>query len=258
MKAGDRNETIALYLILIWMLLWALPSHAQHVDADHATIHDHSSSHDHRATATQWEGSPEGKAYSEFNHHLAGIFVILIALSEAQHAFRVAAVAWACFLLPLSMAAAGLFLIIWSDHDGWPIGPMTLSQTFFTGDWETVQHKWFGILLLLVGGIEWLRRSGKLEQERAKFSLPMFAIIGGLSLFLHSHGDHPSGHEIALHHAVMGIMAVAAGSSKLFSGFNRQHANSPNLRGPITSSPWELTWAGLILLIGIQLLIYRE
>lgn len=36
------------------------------------------------ASAGQWEGSPEGKAYSEFNHHLAGLFVLLIGVSELR------------------------------------------------------------------------------------------------------------------------------------------------------------------------------
>ena len=70
-------------------------------------------------------------------------------------------------------------------------------------------------------------------------------------LFGHSHGDHPGAHKIAMHHAIMGTMAVTAGSSKLFSTW----ANP--LRGE-SFSRWEWLWAGLILLIGAQLLIYSE
>lgn len=70
-------------------------------------------------------------------------------------------------------------------------------------------------------------------------------------LFGHSHGVHPSAHKIAIHHAIMGTMAVMAGSSKLFSSWLHPV--------PVhTSSKWELLWAGLILLIGAQLLIYSE
>ena len=36
-------------------------------------------------------------------------------------------------------------------------------------------------------------------------------------LFGHSHGFHPSAQKIAMHHAIMGTMALTAGSSKLFS-----------------------------------------
>jgi putative copper resistance protein D len=77
------------------------------------------------------------------------------------------------------------------------------------------------------------------------------AIVGGLMLFGHSHGVHPSAHKIAMHHALMGIMAVTAGSSKLLSGWLCQ----PSTR---TVGRWELLWAGLILFIGMELLIYLE
>jgi putative copper resistance protein D len=81
--------------------------------------------------------------------------------------------------------------------------------------------------------------------------LPLMAIIGGLMLFGHSHGLHPSAQKIAIHHTIMGTMAITAGSSKLWSGW----IASPRKTGP---SKWELLWAGLILLIGAQLLIYSE
>jgi putative copper resistance protein D len=68
-------------------------------------------------------------------------------------------------------------------------------------------------------------------------------------LFLHSHGAHPSAHKIAIHHTVMGTMAIAAGSCKLLNARSRAMD---------TRSGWELAWAGLILMIGVQLLIYSE
>jgi len=64
-------------------------------------------------------------------------------------------------------------------------------------------------------------------------------------LFLHSHGAHPAAHKIAIHHTLMGIMAITAGSCKLASEL-------PDL------SRWGLAWASLILLIGLQLLVYTE
>jgi putative copper resistance protein D len=75
------------------------------------------------------------------------------------------------------------------------------------------------------------------------------AVVGGMMLFAHSHGDHPAGAKIALHHAVMGTMAVTAGSSKLLSGWMREQQ---------TPSRWEVVWACLIVVIGAQLLIYSE
>ena len=47
--------------------------------------HDHGSAHHQADGDHQWEGSTEGKAYSEFNHHLAGLCVIFIGLSEVRY-----------------------------------------------------------------------------------------------------------------------------------------------------------------------------
>ena len=238
--------------LVAMLLLWAVPVYP-HEDSEPVISHGHESPHHHNAITghtDHWEGSPEGKAYSDFNHHLAGIFVILIGLSEIRYGFAPSVLAWTRFLLPIFMSSVGLFLLIWSDHASWPLGS-SISETFLTGEWETIQHKWFGIFAMAVGSIEWLRRTGHLMDSWWKFPLPAFAIMGGLSLFLHSHGAHPSAHKIALHHAVMGVMAVTAGSSKFLSDWKAS---------PVTeeTSSWELAWAALVLLIGIQLLIYSE
>jgi hypothetical protein len=220
----------------------------------------HGSEHHYhpRAGATSWEGSLAGKAYSEFNHHLAGLFVVVIGVSELIPVLGIAGcgmrgpavrrLKWIGFLLPAALLLTGLYLMIWSDHEGWPIGSRSLAQTYFGDDWEMIQHKLFGIMSLTIGVIEGLRRLGWLQRIGWRLPLPGLAILGGLSLFLHSHGAHPAAHKIALHHAVMGAMAVTAGTSKLASIWNR------------TSGPerWELVWGALVVLIGLQLLIYSE
>ena len=70
-------------------------------------------------------------------------------------------------------------------------------------------------------------------------------------LFGHSHGFHPAAQKIAMHHAIMGTMAVTAGSSKLLSTWVIPAERT-------ASANWEWVWVSLILLIGAQLLIYSE
>nr|MBA2486022.1 hypothetical protein [Nitrospira sp.] len=61
----------------------------------------------------------------------------------------------------------------------------------------------------------------------------------------------PAAHKIALHHAIMGTLAITAGSSKLMSGWRgRQFMRE--------RSSWELIWASLVFVIGLQLLIYSQ
>jgi putative copper resistance protein D len=231
-------------LMLLGPGLLPSPAGAQHADHQ-ASAH----------AASGWEGSPEGKAYSEFNHHLTGIFVILIGLTELRAAIGMTRLAWTRLLLPLAMLSAGVFLLIWSDHEAWPIGTLSVAQTFDGSDWEMLQHKFFGFFSLGIGAIEWLRRTGRLHHPAWRAPLPVFALLGGLTLFLHSHGVHPAAHKIGVHHAIMGTMAVTAGASKLVSGWKTRQAR---MSMSLPFSPWELAWSALVLLIGLQLLLYSE
>lgn len=208
--------------------------------------------HHHRGgTKPSWEGSVQAIAYSEFNHHLAGLFLLLIGLSEVLQALGWPALVWTRFLLPNALTIGGIFLLIWSDHDSWPIGSLTFAQTFFGDDEEIFQHKAYGILAFAVGTIEFLRRLGWFAHAAWTVPLPLFAIVGGLMLFGHSHGDHPAAYKIAVHHAIMGTMAITAGSSKLVSGWRARQMVRER-------SYWELIWASLVLVIGLQLLMYSE
>lgn len=243
------------FAVLLCLFLSAVPLWAQHSGHDRPSVQEEViTNHDHHGAAGSqagWEGSIAGVAYSEFNHHLTGMLVLIIGLSELRHALAVPFWAWTRFFLPGALLTSGSFLLIWSDHNAWPIGSLSFFQTFFGDDPEIFQHKSYGLLSLMVGAIELLRRFGRIRHAAWVAPLPLFAIIGGLMLFAHSHGDHPSAHRIAMDHAIMGTMAVTAGSSKLLADWFR----SPSHAG---ASKWELPWAVLILLIGIQLLMYSE
>lgn len=239
------------FFLLIALLNVAGTSIARHGDASQETAHDHGASTSQTA-GPLWEGSLEGIAYSDRNHHVAGILVLLIGLTELREALGVMLLAWLRFLLPAAMLSAGSLLMIWSDHDAWPIGALNLAETFSGTDHEILQHKIYGILSLAVGLVELLRRSGRLRHTFWNIPLPAFAVVGGLMLFMHNHGIHPSAQAIALNHAVMGAMAIVAGSCNMIS----VRADSPS--NPAGLSRWKLAWAGFILLIGLQLLLYSE
>jgi hypothetical protein len=49
----------------------------------------------------------------------------------------------------------------------------------------------------------------------------------------------------------MGTLAITAGSSRLFSGWRSEQVSAER-------SVWELAWAALLLIIGLQLLVYSE
>ena len=215
--------------------------------------------HWHGSSASIWEGSPQGVAYSEFNHHLAGAFLLLIGLSEFRQIWGLPFLLWTRLFLPVGLLGAGVFLLIWSDHEAWPIGSLTFTQTFFGHDPEILQHKAFGVLSLGVGTTELLRRLGRIEGRRWAVPLPLFAVLGGLMLFGHMHGAHPSAHKIQIHHTIMGLLAMTAGSSKFVSGWLRGSRSTNVPQSEATAIPrWDVAWSVLILAIAIQLLLYSE
>jgi putative copper resistance protein D len=226
----------------------ALPSIPLPRDSAHTLGH-----HGHASEAPDeaWEGSAKGIAYSERNHHIAGFLVVMMGLAELTHVLRLPSLRWARLLLPSALIFAGLFLLIWSDHEAWPIGSLGFGETFVGGDPEIMQHKIYGILALMVGSVEIFRRLGRIGHKAWASPLPLMAIVGGLMLFGHSHGFHPSAQKIAVHHAIMGTMAITAGSSKLLSAWIMRAEQSG-------STKWEWVWVSLILLIGAQLLLYSE
>ena len=245
----DRFRFIFFLIMTLVLLFASVPPPPALMAQQHESLHEPSSrQHGAPAAVGQWDGSPKGVAYSEFNHHLAGVFVLLIGLSELRGGLGVSMLIRSRFLLPFAMLGAGGFLMIWSDHDAWPIGSQSFAQTFFSDDYETVQHKLYAILLLGVSTVEFLRRMGRTGHMAWGMPLPVFALIGGVMLFLHSHGTHPSAHKIAIHHAVMGTTAILAGLCKITAGTKPQEGRSH----------WGIAWAALVLLIGIELLVYTE
>ncbi len=257
-----QRETWCVCLVLWLVLLSAAgticgPLQVATASAYDASAHD---DHSHGGSASIWEGSPQGVAYSEFNHHLAGAFLLLIGLSEFRQIWGLPFLLWTRLFLPVGLLGAGVFLLIWSDHNAWPIGSLTFTQTFFGHDPEILQHKAFGVLSLGVGTTELLRRLGRIEGRRWAVPLPLFAGLGGLMLFGHMHGAHPSADKIQTHHTVMGLLAMTAGSSKLVSGWLRgsRPTNLPQNEATTTVPRWDVAWSVLILAIAIQLLMYSE
>ncbi len=215
--------------------------------------------HGQEAVPGQWEGSPEGIAYSEFNHALAGLGVIVVGLTELRTAIGWTALAWSRWLLPIALVGSGIFLLIWSDHEAWPIGSWTLAETLSGKDPEMLQHKIFGILALSVGTVEWLRRAGRLSHWVWSALLPGFALVGGLMLFIHMHGPHPAGHQIQIHHNIMGSLALAGG----LAWFAGEWVHRPTRATPTFSHQGKrpilkILWAVAVITIGVQLLFYSE
>jgi len=193
------------------------------------------------------------KKESEFNHHLAGLFVLLAGLiiladGSLGGRLRFTALAWpVCFLL------SGLFVLIWSDTELWPFGP----QSWFYGlthHPEVLQHKVFEIMLLILGVIEFQRTRGVLKSTWASWVFPVFAVIGSAMLLFHEHraGMHSANRmeimaRIQSEHFSYAIAGIGIGLSKGLS--ETRFAWRPF---------FERLFPALLIALGALLLVYVE
>ncbi|MBI3357631.1 MAG: hypothetical protein HY038_12865 [Nitrospirae bacterium] len=128
--------------VLSMLVLAAFPWLSEAQRQSH--VNDHHASHETAAVyalpdahpAARWEGSAQGIAYSEFNHRFVGLLVVLFGLSELGHALSMPLPLWTRLVLPGALGVVGVFLLVWSDHEAWPIGPLSFVQTFFGHDRE--------------------------------------------------------------------------------------------------------------------------
>ncbi len=120
---------------------------------------------DPRAFAAGEEAAPPRNAadiaWSEYNHHWAGLFVLLMGgLALAEHIPLLAPVArhW-----PLTFLGLAVFLFLRADETVWPLGNLGLIESL--RDPEIAQHRLFISLIILFGLFEWRVRLGRQKKR---------------------------------------------------------------------------------------------
>jgi putative copper resistance protein D len=193
------------------------------------------------------------KKESEFNHHLAGFFVILAGLfllveGTLRQRWPPVRFAWpACFLV------CGLFLLIFSDTELWPFGPQSWWYGL-TQNLEDLQHKTFAAILLTLGALEIQRARDVLKSAWAGWAFPLLGLFGSVLLLFHEHhtGMHGAEHVNVmariqtehLHFAIAGCgIGVVKGLSELRTRWQTVFVKS---------------WPLLLIVLGVLLLRYVE
>lgn len=186
----------------------------------------------------------EDIAWSEYNHHWAGIFVLLIGILALLNRAGVRSLKhWP--LLFLLMAG---FLLVRSDPEVWPLG-----QEGFWAAWrdvEVAQHRFFVLLILLFGLFEWAVRTNRLHNPKAALVFPLLVSIGGAMLLTHNHQISNVKDQllIELTHTPLALAGVAAGWSRWLE------LRLPGRGGRIAGWVWPICF----MLVGAILLWYRE
>jgi putative copper resistance protein D len=187
--------------------------------------------------------TPADIAWSEYNHHWAGLIVLAIGLASIL-ALRFS---WARNW-PLLFLGLGLFLLIRADSENWPLGPRGFWESFQVA--EVAQHRVFVLLIAAFAVFEWAVQTGRLSPQRAGLVFPMVCAAGGALLLTHSHslGNVKEEFLAELSHIPLAILAVMAGWSRWLQ-----------LRLPDPRSlPVRWIWPVCFTLIGAILLNYRE
>jgi len=187
----------------------------------------------------------EDQAYSELNHHIAGVFVLLAGGLALVAASENRQFSWARYGWPGLFFLLGLFLFVRHDPESWPWGPLSLWESL--SDPQVLQHTLFTFIVLGIGVIEWLRCRGTLTNPIWGLIFPALAIAAAVMLFLHRHGEGPSADKIYRHHAIMASAGIIAMIAKVLD-------DSRLAKGKLPA----YLWSGLIIFIGFMLLIYKE
>ncbi len=190
---------------------------------------------------------------SEFNHHLAGLFVFLagiFVLLEEPLAKRWCPVRYvwpACFL------AAGLFVLLFSDLEIWPFGPQAPWYAL-THNFEDLQHKVFAVILLSLGYVELQRARGRFKGLWTAMFFPVVGVAGGILLLFHEHGGNmsaPNAMQIMEHIETQHRWFAAAGFGIAIS---KGLAEIPHNWRLVFSKAWPI----LLTVLGILLIVYSE
>ena len=185
------------------------------------------------------------RAWSEFNHHVAGLFVLtmgFLAVLSTNGRVR-----WTRQWPLLFLGLAG-FLLVRNDPGAWPLGPLGFWESMAFP--EVLQHRFFVSLIVVFALFEWMVRSGRLASWRCALVFPLLCGAGGALLLTHSHASLNLKDEylIEVTHAPLGLLGMAVGWGRWLE---------LRLPHPDDRLPGWL-WAVAFALVGALLLLYRE
>jgi putative copper resistance protein D len=187
--------------------------------------------------------TPVERAWSEYNHHWSGLFVLLMGLLAVAEGLGVRAGRhW-----PLALLGLALFMFFRNDPRAWPLGPAGFWESMMLPD--VLQHRAFVVLVVVLGVFEWMVRTRRLAQRPWAYVFPLLCAVGGGLLLTHSHAMFNLKEEFLTEvtHAPLGIFGAFAGWARWLE---------VRLPGAGRTPGW--VWRGCLVTVGLILLFYRE
>ena len=183
-------------------------------------------------------------AWSEYNHHWSGLFVVVIGVLGL---LQRGGVRWARHW-PLVLLGMAGFLLVRSDPEVWPLGEIGFWESF--RDVEVFQHRVFVVLLVAFAVFEWGVRTGRLRDQRLALVFPLLTAFGGAMLLTHSHAIANVKEQLLIEvsHTPLALAGIVAGWARWLE-----------IRGDGAVRRWAgWVWPVCFVLVGVILLCYRE
>jgi putative copper resistance protein D len=186
------------------------------------------------------------RAWSEYNHHWAGLIVLiagLLAMLSRHHTMR-----WARFW-PLSFAGLAVFILLRADPENWPLGPRPFWQSFAAPD--VLQHRFGALLIVVFAAFECAVQAGKLRSRWATYVFPAMCAAGAAMLLTHEHSakDVKEALLAEMSHTPIALLGITAACSRWLE------LRLPRSRMAAIAGYF---WPVCLVLVGLVLLNYRE
>ena len=183
------------------------------------------------------------RAWSEYNHHWAGIFVLTMGVLGCLERLGVrAARHW-----PLVFFGMAVFMFVRNDPRAWPLGPAGFWESFTLPD--VLQHRAFVLLVVAFGVFEWMVRTERFPRRPWGYVFPLLAAVGGGLLLTHSHAMFNLKAEFLseVTHAPIGVLGAFCGWGRWVELRVPEAGRTPG-------------WLSTLCLtaVGLILVVYRE
>jgi putative copper resistance protein D len=197
------------------------------------------------------ESDANDRAWSEYNHHWAGL--IVLAAGVLALLSRLPALRWARFW-PLTFAGLAVFIVLRADPENWPLGPRPFWASFSAPD--VFAHRAAALLILCFAAFECAVQVGRLHAKWATLLFPAMCVVGAALLLTHDHVTQDMREELfaELSHTPIALLGVTAGWARwLELRLPKDHADRGRA-ARIAGYLWPLCLAAA----GLILLNYRE
>ncbi len=185
-------------------------------------------------------------AWSEYNHHWAGLMVLLagfLALLSRSPRMR-----WARYW-PFAFVGLAVFIVLRADPEAWPLGPRPFWASFSYPD--VLEHRLEALLIVGFATFESAVQAGRLRNTWAQYVFPLICALGAALLLTHSHGFGDIASEVLAQasHTAIAVLGATAGWMRWL-----ELRLAPSRQRRIAATVWPTA----LMLVGLVLLNYRE